>query len=275
MKRSMLLAILFGLTFGMMAPAQADISVAGHRCIGTDPDHDDNENTVDALRRVAAIRDGAIDLGCEIDAWLLRGTRAANGKPVIFHDEYWEGVADPDTLDGVPARVNDTTYEQSRQIRTTGGERIPLYRRMVDAAANRNLDFLMVEWKGDLSSRARGMVAYAERRGVRVMFYGILGYHDCSWRNVNAFRKAGAPVGIKSYHCSPTPGAAKRHGVDFVSLRWPHLKRETVRKWSRRGIDVWSGGIPLSDLDKAKRWGIDGTVPANPGKYVRYMKRAS
>ena len=275
-RAALTLSLMIGLLTIPMSPANAgpDWEVVGWRCKQAPWPDGTNENTVLALKSISGIT--YVTVKCETDYWLAANADGdeAEGPPVDFHDEYWKPKADDATLNGIPARVADTTPRQIRQIRTDGGERIPTLKQMI-AASGRHDVVLMGEWKWDMSPWARRIMRWARRAGTRFETHGILGKdaQNCRWHNVDAFVARGARVGVKSNACLPTPQEARQHGVDYVTRGWrPEEGRWAIRRWTKRGIDVYSHGVPPNEAKKAHRWGVSGTVVPNPMGYVRKLK---
>jgi glycerophosphoryl diester phosphodiesterase len=159
--------------------------VYGHRCLPGDG----KENTLEALDRVAKRMQKP---ACEIDAWQL-----ADGRWVVVHDPTWTRTIDPATLPaGTPAAVNQTTFDQVRQMRTVDGRTVPTLKRFLNRAKDEGVQ-LLVEVKNMTPDAL--LSAHPE-----VWAYRQANEGSCSTDPISAMVQAGYPTGFKDGPCEIT-----------------------------------------------------------------------
>jgi glycerophosphoryl diester phosphodiesterase len=224
---------LVGGVLTVIPPAQAadpGDHVLGHRC-RTYENRVTNENTVESLRDTAEMP-GAI---CEIDSVTI-----ADGTVIVVHDGTWRRTADASTLPaGVTreSRVVNATWAQVRQIRTKGGEPIPRLEDMIRAAGQYDIG-LYVDMRNRIPNPDY-FVNLANQVGATEVGYYQLLQGNCSSRNTDRMRAAGATVGVKLlFECPTTPAQMQAMGATFTQQPSFRLTDAFLADANARGITV-------------------------------------
>jgi hypothetical protein len=239
-------------------PGQPGDHVLGHRCRMYDRTVS-NENTPVALADTAGVP-GAM---CEIDA-----VKIADGTVIVWHDNNWKRVADPNTL---PAGVNpedrvvNATWAQVSSIRTRGGQPVPRLQDMIDAAAQYDIP-LVVEARNALPDPA-GLVSYATGVGADVRYYQQLPM-TCKTRLLDGFRAAGAKVGVKILSACPdiTPAQLADMHITFTQQVASSLTNQYLGDMNRRGIavGVLNGGMTEAFAEDLVKRGVSRVLLDHP-----------
>lgn len=203
--------------------------VLGHRC-RTYETKVTNENTVEALRDTSEVP-GAI---CEIDSITI-----ADGTVVVVHDGTLRRVGKASTFPAgvtTSTRVANMTWNQISQIRTKGGQPIARLEDMIRASGQYHVG-LYVDMRNRIPNPT-SFVDLANQVGANVGYYQLL-QGNCTHKNIDRMRAAGAPVGVKMLgQCPTTPAQMEAMGATFTQQISFFMSDAYIQDAISRGITV-------------------------------------
>lgn len=254
-----LVALVPGLTAG---PAQAadTLTIVGHRCRDYTPQNN-HENTLKALRNVAKLDS---KVWCELDT-----QQSSDGWQFVWHDPTWKRVADPDTVRGLPAMVGDTSHDQIRGVRTTGGDTVPGLAEFIKVAGRLDVN-LMIEVKNAIS-HPKKWVKRAKRAGIKVRWYQDLDAKSCTADKLGGLAKRGALIGGKSMSTCPlTPEKAADLGLSFVSVTPSEVtKKGMMKRFRKAKVKPWVRGATKDNWDALAAKGVPSILVNDPAEAVK------
>lgn len=254
--------VLVSLVPGLAAgPAQAadTLKIVGHRCSDYKPQNN-HENTLKALRKVAKLDS---NVWCELDT-----QQSSDGWQFVWHDPTWKRVADPDTVRGLPSLVGDTTRDQIRGVRTTGGDKVPGLAKFIKVAGRLDVN-LMIEVKNAIS-HPKKWLKRAKRAGIKVRWYQDLNAKTCTADKLGGLAKHGAVIGGKSMDTCPlTPETAADLGFSFVSVTPSEVtKKGMMKRFRKAKVKPWVRGATKANWDQLQAKGVPSILVTDPAEAV-------
>jgi len=203
--------------------------ILGHRC-RTYETKVTNENTVEALRDTSEMP-GAI---CEIDSITI-----ADGTVVVVHDGTLRRVGKASTFPAgvtTSTRVASMTWAQLSQVRTKGGQPIARLEDMIRAAGQYHIG-MYVDMRNRIPNPSY-FVNLANSVGANVGYYQLL-QGNCTHKNIDEMRNAGARVGVKLLgECPTTPAQMQAMGATFTQQISFFMSQAYINDANSRGITV-------------------------------------
>lgn len=211
----------------------------GHRgMMGVEP-----ENTLRSF--VRAEREG-VDV-IELDLHLSK-----DGELVVMHD------ADVSRTTDGSGPIGDFTLEELRRLDAGQGERIPVFREVVETVSSP----LQAEIKDRAAARVLSGAIEELDLHDRVT---VISFHDEALRETRE-HLPGMPLVLVTGRSTPTaPERAREVGAFMVSCDLRHLEAETVKRCHDDGIKVISWTVNTAeDLARVRELGLDGVVTDMP-----------
>jgi glycerophosphoryl diester phosphodiesterase len=211
----------------------------GHRgMMGVEP-----ENT---LRSFVRAEHEGVDV-IELDLHLSK-----DGELVVMHD------ADVSRTTDGSGPIGDFTLEELRRLDAGQGERIPVFREVVEAVSSP----LQAEIKD--RAAARVLSGAIEELGLHDRVT-VISFHDEALRETRE-HLPGMPLVLVTGRSTPTaPERAQEVGAFMVSCDLRHLEAETVKRCHDNGIKVISWTVNTAeDLARVRELGLDGVVTDMP-----------
>lgn len=211
----------------------------GHRgMMGVEP-----ENT---LRSFVRAEHEGVDV-IELDLHLSK-----DGELVVMHD------ADVSRTTDGSGPIGDFTLEELRRLDAGQGERIPVFREVVEAVSSP----LQAEIKDRAAARVLSGAIEELDLHDRVT---VISFHDEALRETRE-HLPGMPLVLVTGRSTPTaPERAQEVGAFMVSCDLRHLEAETVKRCHDNGIKVISWTVNTAeDLARVRELGLDGVVTDMP-----------
>ncbi len=225
------------------------------------------ENTVEAFAR--AMADGAD--GVELDVLLC-----GSGDVVVFHDD------DLRRLGGRPERIRDLSFAALRELRLTGGGRIPTLEEAIEACGPGALVNVELKIRG-IVDRAMGalvdrVAAIVDRSGAapRILVSSFSPLAVAAWR----LRRPDVRAALLFEAAAPRP----LRGAWGLPLLRPHAVHPehvlctgpAIAAWHAAGyvVNTWTVDDPAG-LRRLSDAGIDGLVTNDPAVARRALGLAA